>query len=101
MTSKPIFFWPQLTLNRRKEKKNLTKALELIQQIIFSVDGEVQKYAGKMELTEIVANIDPSSFTFYGEKKFKRKNLTQYDRALVEAFDVQLKTKDKVQLGYF
>ena len=49
-----------------------------------------------MELTEIVANIDPSSFTFYGEKKFKRKNLTQYDRALVEVFDVQLKTKDKV-----
>ena len=49
-----------------------------------------------MELTEIVANIDPSSFTYYGEKKFKRKNLTQYDRALVEAFDVQLKTSTKV-----
>ena len=49
-----------------------------------------------MELTEIVANIDPSSFTYYGEKKFKRKNLTQYDRALVEAFNVQIKTDTKV-----
>ena len=49
-----------------------------------------------MELNEIVANIDPSSFTYHGEKKFKRKNLTQYDRALVETFDIQIKIRDKV-----
>ena len=98
MTSKFALFCPFNMLTTRNEKKNLTRALELIQQIIFSVDGEVQKYAGKMELNEIVANIDPSSFTYYGEKKFKRKNLTQYDRALVEVFDVQVKTRDKVEL---
>ena len=49
-----------------------------------------------MELNEIVSNIDPSSFTYHGEKKFKRKNLTQYDRELVEAFEVQIKIRDKV-----
>lgn len=71
-------------------------ALEIIQKIAQSVNGEMKDYERNKQLEDIIANIDRTSSTKYNEKRFNRKHLNQYGRCLINTFELQYKVKEKV-----
>ena len=78
------------------EKAKTTEALEIIQKIAQSVNGEMKDYERTKQLEDIITNIERTSSTRLNEKRFNRKHLNQYGRQLINAFEVQYKVKEKV-----
>ena len=79
------------------EKIKTTEALEIIQKIAQSVNGEMKDYERNKKLEDIIANIDRTSSTKYNDKRFNRKHLNQYGRSLINTFELQYKVKEKVK----
>ncbi|KAK3599339.1 hypothetical protein CHS0354_009832 [Potamilus streckersoni] len=67
----------------KKDRENLSRALELSKEILQSVDEQVADYERQMRLQEIYQKMDSKSTSVYRGKKFKKSDLITQGRRLV------------------
>ncbi|KAL3866273.1 hypothetical protein ACJMK2_043581 [Sinanodonta woodiana] len=67
----------------KKDRENLSRALDLSKEILQSVDEQVADYERQLRLKEIHQKLDSKSTSVYRGKKFKKSDLLAQGRRLV------------------
>ncbi|XP_043191146.1 rho guanine nucleotide exchange factor 18-like isoform X2 [Amphibalanus amphitrite] len=85
VTKYPLLIEPLIKTSRDQEHEitNLTKALQLVKEILVDVNAQVAEKQKEARLLEIYNKIDAKSTAFYKGKKFKKSDLLSGNRRLM------------------
>ncbi|XP_037082300.1 rho guanine nucleotide exchange factor 18-like [Pollicipes pollicipes] len=85
VTKYPLLIEPLIKTSRDQEQEitNLTKALQLVKEILVDVNAQVAEKQKEARLLEIYNKIDAKSTAFYKGKKFKKSDLLSGNRVLM------------------
>lgn len=67
----------------KKERENLNKALELVKDILSSVNNQVEEYEREQRLSDIYNRTDARSSALFRSRKFKKTDLRLNQRKLI------------------
>ncbi|XP_052101203.1 A-kinase anchor protein 13-like isoform X8 [Mytilus californianus] len=76
----------------KKDRENLSKALQLSKELLQGIDEHVDAYELKRRLSEIYQKLDSKSFATYKNRKFKRSDIYSNNRSLVYDGQVHMRS---------